>query len=89
MDLKVDSGRMRGLDVDASSAVRHLSERWVSQAAAQQRAGRAGRTGPGRCVRLFSERRCGGGWVVGWWWKGVFFFFLVVIVKDVKVIIRI
>ena len=52
----VDSGRMRGMDVDASSAVKVLAERWVSRAGAQQRAGRAGRTGPGRCFRLFSER---------------------------------
>ncbi len=28
----------------------------ISQASADQRAGRAGRTGPGRCVRLWSER---------------------------------
>lgn len=52
----VDSGRMRGMDVDAGSAVKVLAERWVSRAGAQQRAGRAGRTGPGRCFRLFSER---------------------------------
>ncbi|CAJ1329850.1 unnamed protein product, partial [Effrenium voratum] len=55
----LDSGRMRGLDVDAASCVRHLSERWVSQANAEQRKGRAGRTGPGRCFRLFSERLFG------------------------------
>eukprot|EP00439_Symbiodinium_sp_Y106_P064540 s1298_g10.t1 len=47
------------LDVDAASSVRHLSERWESQAAADQRKGRAGRTGPGRCFRLFSERLFG------------------------------
>ena len=47
---------MRGLDVDAASAVRHLAERWVSRAAAAQRAGRAGRTGGG-------ER--GWGWGIG------------------------
>ena len=29
---------------------------WVSQASAEQRAGRAGRTGPGHCYRLFSSR---------------------------------
>jgi ATP-dependent helicase HrpB len=29
----------------------------VSQASAQQRAGRAGRTGPGRCLRLFSRHQ--------------------------------
>jgi len=66
----VDSGKMRGLDVDAASAVRHLAERWVSRAAAAQRAGRAGRTGPGRCFRLFSERwRWGWGW--GWGMGGL------------------
>ena len=35
-------------------------DRWelgrISRAAADQRAGRAGRTGPGRCIRLWSER---------------------------------
>ncbi|GFH32977.1 uncharacterized protein HaLaN_32283, partial [Haematococcus lacustris] len=29
--------------------------RWISQAAAAQRAGRAGRTGPGHCYRLYSS----------------------------------
>ncbi|CAK0865398.1 unnamed protein product [Prorocentrum cordatum] len=52
----IDSGKMKGMDVDAISSVRHLAERWVSQASAEQRKGRAGRTGPGRCYRLFSER---------------------------------
>ena len=28
---------------------------WVSQASADQRAGRAGRTGPGHCYRLYSS----------------------------------
>jgi ATP-dependent RNA helicase DHX37/DHR1 len=28
---------------------------WTSSAAANQRAGRAGRTGPGHCYRLFSS----------------------------------
>jgi ATP-dependent RNA helicase DHX8/PRP22 len=28
----------------------------ISQAAAQQRSGRAGRTGPGKCYRLYTER---------------------------------
>ena len=30
-------------------------ERWVSKASAQQRMGRAGRTGPGHCFRLYSQ----------------------------------
>jgi ATP-dependent RNA helicase DHX37/DHR1 len=29
--------------------------RWVSKASAAQRAGRAGRTGPGHCYRLYSS----------------------------------
>ena len=29
----------------------------ISQASARQRAGRAGRTGPGYCYRLFTERQ--------------------------------
>lgn len=28
----------------------------ISQASANQRSGRAGRTGPGRCYRLYTER---------------------------------
>lgn len=32
-----------------------LSEFWISKASATQRAGRAGRTGPGECFRLYSE----------------------------------
>ncbi len=34
---------------------RRYDVRWVSQAASAQRAGRAGRTGPGHCYRLFSS----------------------------------
>eukprot|EP00403_Amphidinium_massartii_P048232 CAMPEP_0178463930 /NCGR_PEP_ID=MMETSP0689_2-20121128/50585_1 /TAXON_ID=160604 /ORGANISM="Amphidinium massartii, Strain CS-259" /LENGTH=1200 /DNA_ID=CAMNT_0020090825 /DNA_START=30 /DNA_END=3630 /DNA_ORIENTATION=- len=52
----IDSGKMREMDVDCVSAVQHLQERWVSRASADQRKGRAGRTGPGRCIRLFSEK---------------------------------
>lgn len=33
----------------------NLQETWVSQAAAQQRRGRAGRVRPGVCFRLFSR----------------------------------
>lgn len=30
----------------------------ISQASAKQRAGRAGRTGPGKCYRLYTENSC-------------------------------
>lgn len=32
-----------------------LQVRWISQASSMQRAGRAGRTGPGHCYRLYSS----------------------------------
>ena len=56
----VDSGRVRQVhwsgsddgDNDAAIAVHRVQ--WTSQASAEQRAGRAGRTGPGHCYRLYS-----------------------------------
>lgn len=41
---------------DASRGLSRLSETWVSQAAAQQRRGRAGRVAPGTCYRLWPSR---------------------------------
>ena len=38
-----------------SAGVSRFEVAWVSQASAEQRAGRAGRTGPGHCYRLFSS----------------------------------
>lgn len=34
-----------------------LQANWISQAAAKQRSGRAGRTRPGECYRLYSKVR--------------------------------
>ncbi len=41
---------------NAKTGVQSLQEFWVSRASADQRKGRAGRTGPGTCFRLFSKR---------------------------------
>ena len=38
-----------------SAAVSRFELEWVSQASADQRAGRAGRVGPGHCYRLYSS----------------------------------
>ena len=38
----------------AGAGIAKYEVRWVSQAAAEQRQGRAGRTGPGHCYRLYS-----------------------------------
>ena len=55
----VDSGLARELRFDRGRGVDVLQLERISQASATQRAGRAGRTGPGRCYRLWtaSEER--------------------------------
>ncbi len=52
----VDSGVHRILRYDAGTAVDHLVTERISLDSADQRAGRAGRTGPGRATRLWDER---------------------------------
>ena len=51
----VDSGEARIMRVDANLGLPRLEVEPISQAAAAQRAGRAGRTAPGVCYRLWSE----------------------------------
>eukprot|EP00917_Polyrhabdina_sp_WS-2016_P025707 GHVP01055298.1.p1 GENE.GHVP01055298.1~~GHVP01055298.1.p1 ORF type:complete len:753 (-),score=148.19 GHVP01055298.1:3059-5317(-) len=51
----VDNGYEKEMDVEIHSSIRHLQESWISKSSANQRAGRAGRTGPGICYRLYSE----------------------------------
>jgi ATP-dependent helicase HrpB len=56
VDTVIDSGLVRSVRFDPERGI----DRWylgrISRASAEQRAGRAGRTGPGRCVRLWSRR---------------------------------
>lgn len=52
----IDSGRERAMAFDPTTSVESLQEFWVSRASAEQRKGRAGRTGPGVCYRLYSRR---------------------------------
>jgi ATP-dependent helicase HrpB len=51
----VDAGLARIARFDAHRGIDTLLVEPVSQASAEQRAGRAGRTGPGRCIRLWSQ----------------------------------
>ncbi|MSM38465.1 MAG: ATP-dependent helicase HrpB [Geobacter sp.] len=53
--LVIDSGLTRRLQFDPSSGLNRLVTVRVSAASATQRAGRAGRLGPGTCFRLWSE----------------------------------
>ena len=51
----VDSGLRRVATIDEDTGLRRLTTRAVSRASADQRTGRAGRTAPGLCLRIFAE----------------------------------
>ncbi|CAK4072233.1 unnamed protein product [Aphanomyces euteiches] len=53
----VDAGKAKEMAYDAINKRSILAEQWISQAAADQRKGRAGRVRPGVCYRLFSMNR--------------------------------
>lgn len=50
-----DCGRVKDRNYDRVSGVQSYDIGWISKASANQRAGRAGRTGPGHCYRLYSS----------------------------------
>jgi ATP-dependent helicase HrpB len=52
----VDSGWARSNRLDPYLGLNRLELVRISRASAEQRAGRAGRTAPGRCLRLWTER---------------------------------
>jgi ATP-dependent RNA helicase HrpB len=56
IDLVIDSGLKRSPRFDPSSGMTALATVRVSRASADQRRGRAGRQGPGICVRLWPEQ---------------------------------
>ena len=51
----VDAGRSKQRLLENAAGLARFEVRWVSKASAEQRAGRAGRTGPGHCYRLYSS----------------------------------
>ena len=58
--LVIDSGLARIARYDPNRGINTLLVEKISRASAEQRAGRAGRTAPGRCVRLWTEREQSG-----------------------------
>jgi ATP-dependent RNA helicase DHX37/DHR1 len=50
----VDCGRVKSKTLDSSSGASAFTIEWTSQASAEQRCGRAGRTAPGHCYKLYS-----------------------------------
>ncbi len=53
--LVVDSGQARSVQYDPQRGVNRLATHRISQASAHQRAGRAGRTAAGMCIRLWDS----------------------------------
>ena len=53
----IDSGLEKQLRYDPSSGMTRLETATISRASADQRQGRAGRTQPGRCIRLWDEAK--------------------------------
>ncbi|KAL3495588.1 P-loop containing nucleoside triphosphate hydrolase protein [Aspergillus germanicus] len=50
-----DCGRAKEKQYDLETGVQKFQIDWISKASANQRAGRAGRTGPGHCYRMYSS----------------------------------
>lgn len=50
-----DCGRSKERRYDRNTGVQTFEVGWISKASASQRSGRAGRTGPGHCYRLYSS----------------------------------
>ncbi|MBT1061980.1 ATP-dependent helicase HrpB [Bowmanella sp. Y26] len=55
----IDCGLEKVARFDLNQGVTHLTSQRISQASATQRAGRAGRVGPGRCYRLWGQDQHG------------------------------
>ncbi len=51
----IDSGKVKEMSYDGKYKMQRLQEFNISRASAEQRKGRAGRTGPGVCYRLYNE----------------------------------
>ncbi|XP_072029145.1 ATP-dependent RNA helicase DHX15-like [Amphiura filiformis] len=51
----IDTGMVKELQYDTKKSMSMLKVTNVTQASAEQRKGRAGRTGPGKCYRLYSH----------------------------------
>ena len=51
----IDGGKVKETHYDAEAGLTKLTEQWVTRAAAKQRRGRAGRTQPGICYKLYTR----------------------------------
>jgi len=55
----IDAGKVKETQYDPETGLSRLVETWVTRAAARQRRGRAGRTQPGVCYKLYTKKQEG------------------------------
>ena len=53
----IDAGKVKETQYDPESGLTKLVEQWITRAAGRQRRGRAGRTRPGMCYKLYTRQR--------------------------------
>ena len=53
----IETGKVKETQYDPETSLSRLVETWVTRAAAKQRRGRAGRTQPGTCYKLYTKRQ--------------------------------
>ncbi|KAF8808063.1 P-loop containing nucleoside triphosphate hydrolase protein [Phlegmacium glaucopus] len=53
----IDAGKVKETQYDPETSLSRLVETWVTRAAAKQRRGRAGRTQPGTCYKLYTKKQ--------------------------------
>ena len=53
----IDAGKVKETQYDPETGLSRLVETWVTRAAAKQRRGRAGRTQPGTCYKLYTKKQ--------------------------------
>ncbi|KAF8492710.1 P-loop containing nucleoside triphosphate hydrolase protein [Gautieria morchelliformis] len=53
----IDTGKVKETSYDPEGGLSRLTEIWVTQAAGRQRRGRAGRTRPGECFKLYTRKQ--------------------------------
>jgi len=53
----IDGGKVKETQYDSESGLTKLVEQWITCAAGRQRRGRAGRTRPGVCYKLYTRQR--------------------------------
>lgn len=53
----IDGGKVKETNYNPNTGLSILTEQWLTRAAARQRRGRAGRTKPGICYKLYTRKQ--------------------------------